>query len=163
VAAAVDNEWPDAAARGLRRYVRLVAEAVGAGSSAWCCEVDARSTAYVALEGRIALYPDHDVALVWDERTGWAAAVESASSDDLLLIAYLGDDVLPSPRQVAQYVGELLADPPVGSLKPPHFRKQGADEGLAARLCDYVARSEQWKPLWRRIGSPDVWGGSALV
>ena len=92
-----------------------------------------------------------------------AAAVESASSDDLLLIAYLGDDVLPSPRQVAQYVGELLADPPAGSLKPPHVRKQGADEGLAARLSDYVARSEQWKPPWRRIGSADVWGGTALM
>lgn len=159
----MDNEWPEAAARGLRRYVRLVAEAVGAGSSAWCCEVDTRSTAYVALEGRIAHYPDHDVALVWDERTGWAAAVESASSDDLHVIAYLGDDVLPSPRKVAQDVRELLAEAPVGALKPPPLRKQGVDDGLAARLSAYVARSEPWKQPWRRIGSVDAWGGSTPV
>ncbi|MGV9301451.1 DUF6292 family protein, partial [Amycolatopsis sp. NPDC003676] len=34
-----------------------------------------RDQAYVALDGHLPAYPGRDVALLWDEIHGWAAAV----------------------------------------------------------------------------------------
>lgn len=33
------------------------------------------ANAYVALDERLPGFPDHDVALLWDERSGWSAAI----------------------------------------------------------------------------------------
>lgn len=152
MAAPVDKQWPETAARGLRRYVQLVAEAVGSGPNAWCCEVDARPTAYIAIEGRVPRYPGRDVALLWDARNGWAAGIETASTEDLIIVAYLGNDVLPAPRLIARQVDELLAGAMVEVPEPPYFRIRGADDGLGERLADYAARPQPWK-MPRPVGS----------
>ena len=39
--------------------------------------------AYVALDGRLPDFPDHDVALLWNELTGWSAAVEDRRGERL--------------------------------------------------------------------------------
>ena len=55
------------AARGLCNYLRHVCRSLEIGPEASCWDVDDRATAYVALDGRLPGYPDHDLALVWDE------------------------------------------------------------------------------------------------
>ena len=117
-----------APALGLRQYLLAVAGLLDA--PAWFCEVDVPANAYVALDQRIPRYPDLDTALVWDERDGWAAAVESASGEDLVVLAYLGEDVLPPPAAVVAFVRELYADGYPGRPDPPCFRRPGAADGF---------------------------------
>ncbi|GLY38294.1 hypothetical protein Amsp01_043180 [Amycolatopsis sp. NBRC 101858] len=66
---------------------------------------------YVALVERLPGYPDHDVALLWVEPHGWTAAVETQSSEDLILVRYLGGiTIIPPPPWVAGFVKALRED-----------------------------------------------------
>ena len=80
--------------RGLREYVRLVARAVGLTEPSWLVQTGPPANAYIALEGRLPLFPAWDVALLWDEERGWALGLESMPAGDLVVLAYLCDDVL---------------------------------------------------------------------
>ncbi|WP_460439176.1 DUF6292 family protein [Amycolatopsis stemonae] len=128
----IERDGLGAAARGLRQYMLAVAGKLDA--PAWFCEVDAPATAYIALERRLARFPDHEVALLWDERDGWAAAVESASGEDVVILAYLGEDVLPAPDKVVAFVDGLYSNGYPGRPDPPDFRSPGASDGFDERL-----------------------------
>lgn len=128
------------AARGLRRYVSEVCRELGVGPEASCWELEDRATAYVALDGRLPGYPHHDLALTWDEENGWAAALETRCGDDMIVLSYLGDDVLPEPRTVADFVAELRADEYPGQPDPPALRAAFADDDFDARLGALVDR-----------------------
>ncbi|MCR6483777.1 DUF6292 family protein [Amycolatopsis sp. OK19-0408] len=132
----VERDGLGAAARGLRQYLLAVAAELDA--PAWFCEVDVPATAYLALEGRLARFPDHETALLWDERDGWAAAVESAAGDDVVVLAYLGQDVLPAPEVVVAFVGSVYAGGYPGQPEPPNFRRPGAADGFDERLATYA-------------------------
>ncbi|MEU4250452.1 DUF6292 family protein [Amycolatopsis sp. NPDC026612] len=125
-----------AAARGLRQYLLAVAAELDA--PAWFCEVDVPAGAYLALERRLARFPDHETALLWDERDGWAAAVESAAGDELVVLAYLGQDVLPPPEAVVAFVTGLYGEEYPGRPDPPDFRRPGAEDGFDERLAAYA-------------------------
>ena len=73
----MDLDQDGAAARGLRRYVHLVAEAVGVGEEASTIQFDDPVSAYLALDRCSPQHPDQDLALLWDERQGWALGVVS--------------------------------------------------------------------------------------
>ncbi|HKN52653.1 MAG TPA: DUF6292 family protein [Amycolatopsis sp.] len=122
-------------ARGLRRYVMLVGAALD--SPAWYCEVEVPASAYLAVEGRIPRYPDQEIALVWDERDGWAALLESAGGDEVVL-AYLGEDVLPPPERVAEFAQELFADGYPGRPDAPDLRGPGDPDGFDDRIAGYA-------------------------
>jgi hypothetical protein len=139
----VETHAHGAAARGLRGYLRQVCRALGIGPEASCWEVDDRATAYVALDGRLPGYPDHDLALVWDEEHGWAAALETRSGDDMIVLCYLGWDVLPRPEVVVEFVTALRADDYPGQPDPPALRRALVDDGLYDRLATYLAASDQ--------------------
>jgi Family of unknown function (DUF6292) len=125
-------------ARGLRRYVGLVTEALGYTGHAFHAQIESPAGAYIPLDERMPAFPDRDVALLWDERHGWCGAIETASGDDLIVVSYLGADVLPAPRVVARFAAELVAGSGPGQAAPPAFRTLDAPDDLPARLADYA-------------------------
>ena len=60
--------------------------------------------------------------LLWDERYGWAAAVESAACNKLVIVTYRGEDVLPPPDMVAAFAGAACRGYP-GRPDVPWFRQ----------------------------------------
>lgn len=132
----IERDGLGAPARGLRQYLLAVAARLDA--PAWFCEVDVPAGAYVALERRLARFPDHETALLWDEQDGWAAAVESAGGDEVIVLAYLGQDVLPAPEAVEAFVKDLYREQYPGRPDPPDFRRPGTADGFDDRLAAYA-------------------------
>lgn len=135
----VDLADDSLAAMGLRRYARLVAVAVGAPEDGVSVDLDPPVSAYIAMPQRIPGLPEWDFALTWDEINGWAAAIETSAmrsvGDDLIVVAYLGGDVLPPPRLVALLTSGLVRGEQLGQFDPPEFRTVDADDDLPGRLA----------------------------
>jgi hypothetical protein len=125
------------AEQGLRSYVGRVAAGLGLDSAGMWCEVADEAAAYVALEQRLASRPARDVALVWDDRRGWAVGVETRSGEDLLVVAWYGPELLPSPEEVVRFVRSVLAEG-VGHSVPPSVCA-AARQQVRARLARRVA------------------------
>ncbi|TWP48516.1 hypothetical protein FKR81_28445 [Lentzea tibetensis] len=104
----LDFDFDDSLARGLSCYVRLVTEALGLRGDSSFVEAQRPANAYVALDGQLPDFPDHDVALLWDERNGWAAAIESTGGSTLVVVARLEQDRLPPPPTVVRWVMSLF-------------------------------------------------------
>ncbi|HEX5406131.1 MAG TPA: DUF6292 family protein [Pseudonocardiaceae bacterium] len=97
-------------ARNLRAYVAEVAAALGVGLESSVIDAGRPASAYLALDISMTRFPDHDLALLWDERVGWSAAVEAASGEDLVVFARQGGDPRPRPEEVEWFVREVLSD-----------------------------------------------------
>lgn len=93
-----EPQWE--AEQALARYVVAVADAVGVQRKVALWEVAEEATAYLPLPGRGC----DDLMLVWNARTGWSVAVEPQSCGQAVVLARLGDPVVPEPRQVAEFV-----------------------------------------------------------
>lgn len=130
--------FDDTLSRGLRQYVRLVSEALGLTGESSYVQADDAISAYIALDRRLRRFPGRDVALLWDEKHGWSAAVETHSGEDLLVVAYLGRDVLPRPASVAAWASELFDRPAAEPGTPPFLDTHGGIAGIAARLASYA-------------------------
>ena len=124
--------------RGLRGYVTAVASELGVGWESCALDLDDPVSAYVALDWRLPHLPDRDLALLWDERHGWAIAVETRSGEDLIVLRYLADDdVVPAPRAVTAFLASVRAgDDRTGRPDPPFVRAAGNHGELARRLAD---------------------------
>ncbi len=122
-------------ARGLRRYVWSVADALGVGPG--CCYIQLESPvqAYIPLDERLPRLPGSDVAVTWDETQGWAVGVEDGISAEVVPLCQLGGDALPEPSVVAEFVASFLAGEPFHAPEPP---QPAAD--LAERLARYASR-----------------------
>ncbi|MGH3861159.1 DUF6292 family protein [Actinokineospora sp.] len=130
----MEADLDDALARGLREYVR---RALGLRGNSFYLQAERPASVYLALDGRLPRFPDRDVALLWDEECGWAAAVETHSGEDLIVVAYLGQDVLPTPALVAAWVARLRRGDAVGSIRPVRLRSADADDDLAGQLAAF--------------------------
>lgn len=115
-------------ARGLREYFRQVAEACGSGE-AFSVQLERPLTGYIPIEERVPAFPELDVALVWDERTGWSSVLETATNE-LVVLSYLATSVCPSPEEVAAFA----ANPGSGSPSPA----VPAGEDVLALLSEYA-------------------------
>lgn len=104
----MDLDLDATAERGLRHYVNLVTDALGLPRHGTYVSLETPANAYVALDGRLATHPARDVALLWDEQHGWSVAVETHGGADLLVLTYLGGDVLPEPAAVAAFVRDVF-------------------------------------------------------
>jgi hypothetical protein len=135
----MDLEFNGLPARGLRRYVRLVGELLGLSGPSSYFQLESPVTAYLALEGRTPDFPDHDVALLWDEKRGWAAAIESQGGSELITLSYLGTDVLSPPQVVARFARQFLAGDSLGRLDPLCVRSADTVDDLPRRLAGYAA------------------------
>lgn len=103
----LDFDFDDSEARRVRRYVREIVGGLGLRGDSSLVETEPRAGAYVALDGRLSDFPDHDVALLWNELTGWSAAIEDRIGD-LVEVARLEGDPRPSPAAVVRWVVSLL-------------------------------------------------------
>lgn len=136
----MELDFDDSIARGLRCYVRLVSRALGLRGDCSYVQADERFSAYLALDGRLSRFPDHDVALLWEEHRGWSAALETHSGADLHVVAYLGHDVLPPPDVVATWARGLFRphrefDP---VRRPDERPAAGHADRMRQRLAAYV-------------------------
>ncbi|HWN36009.1 MAG TPA: DUF6292 family protein [Pseudonocardia sp.] len=124
----------EVAEQGLRHYVRAVADGLEVRPGAVCHVPRPRAGAYLALPARLPDFAGREVAVVWDAHHGWGLGVETSSGEDLIMLAYLGEDVLPEPDEVVVFVRTLLRGQRSGQLKPPIVRPCD----LRARLASYV-------------------------
>jgi hypothetical protein len=105
-------------------YLADVTTVLGVGLESCTIDHDSPVSAYVALDEHLPGYPGRDVALLWDEVHGWAAAIETHSGEDLIAIRYLGGrTVVPPAARLAQFVKALREDDHgIGRLDPPSIR-----------------------------------------
>ncbi|HEX4723454.1 MAG TPA: DUF6292 family protein [Pseudonocardiaceae bacterium] len=139
-----------AAARGLRRYVELVAEAVGIGADASATQFDDPVNVYLPLERCATAYPEHDLALIWDERYGWMLAIEVPGTVQLTVLGYLADTLLPTPPVVAEYVTRACSGAGFGQARPERHARP-TDDDLADRLAAYAGRV--YGASWYRLSA----------
>ncbi|MFC4003285.1 DUF6292 family protein [Prauserella oleivorans] len=112
----------DSTESALHAYVGAIVDAFDTRPEYTCSASTTPASAYVALDDRLPDFPDRDLALVWDEKQGWAAAIETHSGEDLIIVSYLGgQDPVPEPRRVVRFVEKLLAGAMPGQLEPPSF------------------------------------------
>lgn len=97
----------DDTARRLRRYVDDVLDAAGLSGYGYLDHADGSWNAYVAVDGRVPGFSDHDVALLWAQDEGWSVAAENPADGSLVVI-----DRLAGPRQspaaVARWIRSVL-------------------------------------------------------
>jgi hypothetical protein len=62
----------------------------------------------LALDGHLARFPEHDVALLWDGRHGWSAAIEPRDGGNLVVVADFAGPVFAPPLAVARWVAALF-------------------------------------------------------
>lgn len=105
----------------LHAYVGTIAEYFGVPPEHTTCEVGDLAGAYIGFDESVPEFPHRDLALVWDERLGWAAAVEIASSEELIAFSYLGVSAVPHVDVVTSFVTELMAGRDRGQSRPPFF------------------------------------------
>ncbi|WP_410626939.1 DUF6292 family protein [Amycolatopsis sp. cmx-8-4] len=92
-------------------YLADVTTALGIGLESCTIDHDSPVSAYIALDEHLPGYPGRDVALLWDEIHGWAAAIETHSGEDLITVRYLGGPtIVPLPEDVARFVVALRED-----------------------------------------------------
>ncbi|MBP2326827.1 hypothetical protein JOF56_007212 [Kibdelosporangium banguiense] len=134
----MDLYFDSPATYGLRYYLRVVADEIGLTGESSYVQLEPPVHAYMAVEGRLKSFPARDVALLWDEEHGWAAGVETHSGEDLMVLTYLGKDVLPPPRTVARFARALTGDRLPGQTEPPAFRDHTDPDDLETRLAAYA-------------------------
>jgi hypothetical protein len=129
---------PHPAFTALRAHLADVTAALGVGLESCTVDHDTPVSAYVALDDRLPGYPGRDIALLWDEVNGWAAAIETHCGEDLIVLRYLGGPtVVPSPEHVARFVRALREDDHrIGRLDPPRLRAATGLTDLDAALRD---------------------------
>ncbi|GAA1341065.1 hypothetical protein GCM10009660_27020 [Catellatospora bangladeshensis] len=132
---AVDEEFDDAVARELRRYIKRVTAALGLGGESSYVDAGPPANAYLALEGRLPSFPDQDVALLWDEEYGWSAAIEAPVVGQDRVVAYLHGRPVPPPAEVARFAQGLLRGERLGDPRPVRLATPGDHRtGLLPRL-----------------------------
>lgn len=118
---------------GLDGYLRSVAVAVHVPVLAVWSDVRPPATAYLPLSQRSPECPDRDLLLVWGEQDGWLIAADTAPP---IVLAYLGQDILPGPDTVRRFVADMVAGRHPGQLQPPGFHGVGDHDDLTSRLAD---------------------------
>jgi hypothetical protein len=128
--------------RTLGRYVCAVAAEWRIGPEFCVVDAEEPAWAYIALDWRLPRYPGRDLALLWDERTGWAMAIETSSGEDLILVAGLGDeDVISSPSRIRQSADDLVERGGwVERPDSPFHRAAGRHDELADEMIGVMRR-----------------------
>ncbi|WP_376775130.1 DUF6292 family protein [Saccharopolyspora phatthalungensis] len=123
--------------RALRGYLAATAGHLGVGLESCTVDLDLPTSAYLAVNRRLPEFPDRDLALLWDEVHGWAAAIETHSGEDLIVVSYLDTTTAtPPPQRVARFLQDLCAGRSgLGRPDPPGLRVAG-DHAVLARDLD---------------------------
>lgn len=103
-------DFDDSVARRVRRYVSEVVAGLGLRGDSSFVETQPRAGAYVALDGQLPDFPGHDVALLWNERNGWSAAVEDRLGELVEVARQVGDPHPPAAAVVSWVKGLLHSE-----------------------------------------------------
>ncbi|MFI6094535.1 DUF6292 family protein [Lentzea sp. NPDC051213] len=101
--------------RAAREYARQVTRELGLSGESSCVDRTSPLRLYIAVDGRLPGYPDHDLALLWTRSHGWALAVEKPGTTELRAVAHLANPVEAPPRTVARWVRALCAEGQLGT------------------------------------------------
>ncbi|MGW6379484.1 DUF6292 family protein [Rhodococcus sp. NPDC055112] len=100
---------------GFRRYVEAVAAAVGADHErvhfAFCTDGPS-SEAYIAVSVQRDAFPRREVALLWVPSGGWQLAVETSSTEDMIILGSTTGTPVPQPSAVRALCEEYLHPSP---------------------------------------------------
>ncbi|SFB29015.1 hypothetical protein SAMN05216266_107282 [Amycolatopsis marina] len=132
------SERVPSAEDGLAGYVRSVAALIGVPPEGTTCEISDSANAYLAVARRCRRHPDDDVMLLWNERDGWHAALETLPGEQPAVLAYLGGPLVPAPDAVAEFAESVIAGRPVGQRNSPDLRPTGTSDHLASVLAVYA-------------------------
>lgn len=137
-------DFDDTVLLGLNGYVRSVCRALGLRGESSYVQADGPLSAYIALDERLRRFPDHDVALLWDEHHGWSAAIETHSGGELPVVAVLGRDLVPPPHTVATWARDLflVPDHTVHGERPVLAGADTLRHHLSAYLGDALSLSD---------------------
>jgi hypothetical protein len=117
----VDIHGRDPAEPALHAYVSAIAEDLGVPPEHTSCDAVTPATAYIGFDRCAPALPLHDLALVWDERLGWAAAVQTPTGGELIPVSYLGTSAVPPVQVVTRFITDLVAGRERGQHQPPCF------------------------------------------
>jgi hypothetical protein len=128
--------------RALGGYVTAVAAEWRIGPEFCVVDAEEPAWAYIALDWRLPRYPGRDLALLWDERTGWSMAIETNSGEDLIVVAGLSHDTVIAPpsgvRQSADHLVERGGW--IQRQDPPYHRAPGRHDDLADQMIVVLRR-----------------------
>ncbi|TJZ78504.1 hypothetical protein FCG67_10760 [Rhodococcus oryzae] len=100
---------------GFRRYVEAVSAAVGADHEhvhvAFCSE-GPESEAYIALPRQRDVFPVREAALIWVPSGGWQLAVETSSTEDMIILGSTTGTPVPQPSAVRALCEDYLHPSP---------------------------------------------------
>ncbi|GAA2361381.1 DUF6292 family protein [Saccharopolyspora halophila] len=120
---------------GLVNYVRSVTAGMEEEMGVVDLEVgDELTTVIILVKSRVPALAELPLLLTWDEVSGWALRVGTGDDGDTTPLAYLGEDVLPHPRTVQEFLREALRGASPGRVTSPAFRVPNARDGLEQRL-----------------------------
>ena len=114
-------------------YMGAVAQQLGVGIESVTVDLDPPTSAYIALDGQAPGHPDGELALLWDERHGWAAAVEANGGDEVIVLGYLGGvRAVAEPAEVKRFIDAVRSgwEPP---KRPPEFAPTDDLDGYRPR------------------------------
>lgn len=114
----MDSQARDSADAALHAYVGAIAQHFGVPPEHTSCDAGTPATACIGFD-RCNAVP-HDLALVWDERLGWAAAVQ-VPGGERIPFTYLGTSAVPPLSAVTSFLTDLVADRERGQHRPPDF------------------------------------------
>lgn len=132
------TDFDSAPAVGLAQYLRHVARELGLSAAYGYYELDPPAGAYLDLQRSPAAFPARNAALIWDEEHGWALGIDSHSGLSLVVLSYLGGQVVAPPSAVAGFVSGMFSDRSPGQARPPALRRAGDEDGLAMELAAYA-------------------------
>lgn len=128
---------------GLVNYVRSVTAGMEEEMGGVDLEVgDELTTVIILLKSRVPTLAELPLLLTWDEVSGWALRVGTGDDGDTTPLAYSGEDVLPHPRSVQQFLREALRGASPGRVLSPAFRVPNAGDGLEQRLERLLGEGE---------------------
>jgi hypothetical protein len=127
---------------GLAGYVRTVAALIGVPHKGTTCEISDSANAYLAVARRCRAHPGHDLMLLWTERDGWHAALETMPGEEPAVLAYLGEPLVPEPQSVADFAEAIIDGRPAGVPTQPPARAAAEREQLTASLALYALEPE---------------------
>lgn len=122
------------AVSGLVTYVRSVTGGLEEFSTVDFDVDDAPVTVLVLLNRRVPTLPEFPLLLTWDEVSGWALRVETDGEGDTTPVSFLGEEVLPDPRAVQEFLRAAVRGDSPGTVEAPAFRLPNAQDDLEWRL-----------------------------
>ncbi|WP_051637364.1 DUF6292 family protein [Rhodococcus sp. UNC363MFTsu5.1] len=96
---------------GFRRYIEAVSAAVGADLEqvhfTFCAE-GPESEAYIAVPRQPDAFRGREVALLWVPSGGWQLAVETSSTEDMIILGSTTGSPVPQPSAVRALCEDYL-------------------------------------------------------